>query len=146
MKRDSHLLAWISRTKVHGQLFNKRQGVTLIELVLFIVVISIAMVSLILSFSTVLGLIAEPGQRLIASELADARMNLILLQRHVYGFNNISDPCGTSPAACAALNSFATGAGYVVSSSITNPVSNTALVTITVSGTASATDVLEFTQ
>lgn len=146
MKRDNHLLAMVFITKVHGKLSHKQQGVTLIELILFIVIISIAMVSLILSFSTVLGRIVEPGQRLVASELADARMNLILLQRHVYGFNNISDPCDTSPAACAALTSFATGAGYVVSSSITNPESNIALVTVTVSGTASATDVLEFTQ
>lgn len=126
--------------------FHKQQGITLLELVVFIVIISVAMVGLISSFNTVLKHSTEPGQRLVASALADARMNLILLQRHVHGFNNISDPCSASPAACTALNSFATGAGYAVSSSITTPVSGTAIVTVTVSGTANATNILEFVQ
>ena len=122
----------------------KQQGFSLIELVVFIVVISVAMVGIILSFNTVLSHSAKPGQNLIASQLADIQMNIMLLQRHLNGFSNITNPCNTSNNACAALNNFANNAGYTIETTVTNPTSNTALVTVNVTGTANATAVLEF--
>ena len=105
----------------------KHQGLTLIELIVFIVVVGVVISGSMRAFNTILFYSNKPAQRLTASQLADARMNLIVLQRRVNGLAGMSDPCSSgSLAACTGLSNFAANGGrplsnegYVVSSSIT---------------------------
>jgi len=126
---------------------SKQQGVTFIELIVFIIIIGIITAGSMMAFKTVLRYSNRAGRILVASQLADARMNLIIQQRRVNGFSLISDPCSTgSPAACAGLNTFATSYGYVVSSTLSTVVSGVQTVTVTVTGTAGATNIVRFVQ
>lgn len=128
-------------------MISKQQGQTLIELIIFIVVMGIVSVGALIGFNSVLKNSHQPGRRLIASQLADARMNLILMQREEYGFANISDPCSTGAlAACTGLQTFAQNAGYTVSSSISPASGGVVTATITVSGAGNATVTMRFVQ
>ena len=123
------------------------QGQTLIELLVFIVVIGIVLAASISTFQTVLRYNNRPGTILVASQLADARMNIIIQHRRVNGFSNISDPCSSgSMAACAGLNTFAMNGGYVVSSTISAVSNGAQTVTVTVNGAGNATNVVRFVQ
>ena len=123
------------------------QGQTLIELVVFIVIIGIVLAASITTFQTVLRYNNKSGNILTASQLANARMNIIIQQRRINGFNNISDPCSSgSLAACSGLNTFATNNGYVVASTISAISGGARTVTVTVSGTGSATNIVRFVQ
>jgi len=123
------------------------QGQTLIELIVFIVVIGIILASTIYAFKAVLIYSNRPGYLLTASQLADARMNIIIQQRRVNGFSGINDPCSSgSLAACTALNTFASSNGYTISSSVPAAVNGVQVVTVTVSGMGDATSVVRFVQ
>ena len=125
----------------------KDQGFTLIEVVIFIVILGVIMAATLRMFKSVLIYTSRPGYMLTASQLADARMNLILLQRKVNGFTSIVDPCSSgSLAACTTINTFATNNGYVISSSIPNAVNGVRTATVTVSGTGDATVMMRFVQ
>jgi Tfp pilus assembly protein PilE len=122
------------------------KGQTLIELVIFIVVLGIVLTPLLTVFNSVLKRSNQPQYLLTAAQLADARMNMILQQRRINGFTNISDPCSTgSLNACTALKAFATN-HYVVSSSIPPAVNGIQTVTVTVTGTGTATNLMRFVQ
>ncbi len=123
----------------------KHQGQTLIELAIFIVIIGIVLAAAVSIFQTVLKYSNHPGSILTASQLADARMNLIIQQRRVNGFSLISDPCSSgSLNACAGLNAFASANGYTVSSLLSSVVNG--VQTVTVSGKGSAKTMVRFVQ
>lgn len=125
----------------------KYQGQTLIELVIFIVIIGIILTALLQVFNTVLSYNSHPGRLLTASQLADARMNLVLQQRRIQGVASMSDPCSSgSLNACTSINSFATTSGYVVSSSIPPAVNGVRTAIVTVSGAGNATLIERFVQ
>lgn len=69
-------------------------GVTLIELVVFIVVIAITAAALLGAFRIVLPRTITAGQITQGTHLAQERMELILGQRVAQGFTNMTDPCG----------------------------------------------------
>lgn len=132
----------------------KHHGQTLIELIIFIVIMGIVVTGAMSVFKTVLSYGNQPGYLLTAAQLASARMELIVQTRHVpddaTGFLNLSDPCddATLPA-CAGLHAFATSRGYVVTSTpnpITTAVDGSKTVTITVGGTGDATTSARFIQ
>ena len=126
------------------------RGQTLIEFIVFIVVIGIVMTGIIASFNTVLLYSVQPGRTLVASLLADARMNLITQSRHLASFKNMTDPCSSgSLAACAGLKTFADNAGYVVSSAFSSGNSsstNFLTATVSVTGTGRATNIVRFVE
>lgn len=125
----------------------KQHGLSLIEIVIFIVILGITLVSTLKMFKSVLIYNSRPGDLLMASQLADARMNLIILQKRVYGFSNISDPCSSGTlAVCTSLASFATSKGFTVTSSIPAAVNGVRTATITVSGKADAKVEMRFVQ
>jgi len=106
-------------------------GFTLIELIIFIVIVGIAATAILLSFQTVLSKSPDTNKQTIATELAEGRMDLIIGQYYIYGLSSFSDICnGSSPAVCMTIS------GYTVSSSITGTGPKT--ITVTVSGSGSA--------
>ncbi len=115
-----------------------QRGFTLIEIIVVIVILGVIGVTLMKGLEV--SLTATPGleNARIAMELANKRMNLILGQARLIGFDYYNDPCVVSPelAVCT------TPTGFTVSSTITSSwQSNTNLqqVTVTVSGSGSAT-------
>lgn len=115
----------------------KKAGFTLIELIVFIVIISIAAsilfpILLSLRFSGTL-----PDQT-VAQQLARSRMELILERRFITGFTGLTDPCSdaTPPSNCTPP------ADYAVSTTITdnwNGDANYKVITVAVTGKAQST-------
>ncbi len=98
--------------------FTKWDGFTLIELVVFIVIIGVAAVGLLTSMRSLLPRTVTPATLTKAAEIAQARMELILAQRDVDGFSNFTDPCagGTPVAAVCTPTGFTVTVGGVSSS------------------------------
>ena len=124
-------------------------GETLIEVVIFIVVIGIMLSSIFVPLNTILYESNRPGEDLVASLLADAEMNLILHQRIISGFANISDPCAATSiptsSPCSQLKTFAQQHGYLITSTFSSG-SGTQTATVTVTGKGNAHVVTEFVQ
>ena len=99
-------------------------GFSLIELVVFIVVVGILGAALFAGFSTALQQGAS-GTDLStnATQLAQERMELILAQKRVLGFAGFTaatfDPCTSSPPSTQAVCT-APPAGYTVSAALTD--------------------------
>lgn len=116
---------------------HKQSAFTLIELIVFIVIMGIAASIL---FPVILSLKnagSMPNQT-IAQQLARSRMELILERRYVLGFQSLIDPCNdvTPPAVCTPPS------GYAVSATITpnwNGDTNYAVITVQVTGNAQTT-------
>jgi type II secretory pathway pseudopilin PulG len=89
-------------------------GFSLIEAIVFIVVIGLMAAALAVSFAGPLRGSPRAGELDLLAELTQQRMELILAQRRAAGFAAFADPCvpGPGPAACTAP------AGYTVTSSI----------------------------
>ena len=81
-----------------------QRGVSLIELIAFIVIIGISVTALLSMYRAVLPRGATPSEITLATQLAQERMELILGQRFVDGYSTVglNDPCvgGTPPAIC----------------------------------------------
>jgi type II secretory pathway pseudopilin PulG len=81
-----------------------QRGVSLIELIAFIVIMGISAVALLSMYRAVLPRGATPAQITLATQLAQERMELILGQRIAGGYSTavLTDPCvgGTPPAIC----------------------------------------------
>lgn len=81
-----------------------QRGVTLIELIAFIVIMGISVVALLSMYRAVLPHGATPAEITVATQLAQERMELLLGQRFVDGYSTavLTDPCvgGTPPAIC----------------------------------------------
>lgn len=114
---------------------DKQQGFSLIELVIFITVIGILMSGMLVGVNRSLSLAVLPNQAAQATFLANARMEIILLNRAVNGWA-AGDPCPAA-AICTPLTSFATTYGYTVTPSFSTAGVNTT-IDVSVSGTAAA--------
>jgi len=94
----------------------KQGGFSLIELVIFIIVISILSVGLFTSFSQALIGSADPDRYSRTAQLAQERMELVLAQRQAQGFAGFTsataDPCASVPV--SAHVSCTVPAGYTV--------------------------------
>src|SRR5450759_4955442 len=89
------------RVKAAGR---AQRGVTLIELIAFIVIMGISVVALLSMYRAVMPRGTTPAQITLATQLAQERMELLLGQRAIYGYSTavLTDPCvgGTPPAIC----------------------------------------------
>ena len=118
--------------------YRSRQGdgFSLIEVIVFIVVLGVLAAGLVVAFSSPLRNSPEAGRLDLAAELAQQRMELILAQRRATGFAGFTDPC-PGPAICTPPT------GYTVTSSIVSGYggdpTNYKVVTVSVSGTAAIT-------
>ncbi len=81
-----------------------QRGVTLVELIAFIVIMAISAVALLSMYRAVLPRGITPAQITLATQLAQERMELLLGQRDAFGYSTavLTDPCtgGTPPAIC----------------------------------------------
>jgi len=109
-------------------------GFSLIELVIFIVVIGIAVSGIFLAFNTALQKTPLVNSQTTANELASARMEIIIGQRRMVGFNSFTDIC-PGPAVCTIPAAIT---GYTITSSITTYTvgsdSNYKLIDVTATG------------
>lgn len=121
------------------QSFRYQKGVTLIELVIFILIISIGLAAVTVVMTTVLTRAPLMQQTSEALSLAQGRMEIILGWRYLFGYQNLVDPClsVSPPAMCSN-----TLPGYTVTSLITpisiNGDANYKRVTVTVVGTTTS--------
>ena len=83
----------------HGAVFRAR-GFSLIELVIFIVIVSIMGVALLASFSVTTRSSPDAGQMTQATQLAQERMELVMAQRRAVAFAAFADTCPGPAAAC----------------------------------------------
>tara|TARA_B100000508_G_C11455428_1_gene276494 strand:- start:133 stop:513 length:381 start_codon:yes stop_codon:yes gene_type:complete len=115
----------------------KMTGFTLIELVIFIVILGILVLGLLLAFNVSLEKSVDVEGITRALDLAQGRMDLILGQKKMVGFASFVDPCVASPG----LGVCTAPSGYTVTSSIANNWggdTNFKVVTVTVSGSGTA--------
>src|ERR1700722_4318360 len=113
----------------------KQRGFSLIELIVFIVIIGIVTSALFLAFASLLQDAPIGLHQTVALGLAQERMELILAQRRLQGYpgTQFQDPCNSTivspPAVCTALT------GYSVSASIINMSNTLKGIGVTVTGT-----------
>jgi type II secretory pathway pseudopilin PulG len=91
----------------------KQAGFSLIELVIFIVILATG-VGVLIPLITTTRYVRNIDQQTEAIALAQQRMELILAQEHLKGFSSFTDPCsgGSPPPACTPPS------GYIVSANI----------------------------
>ena len=94
----------------------KNRGITLIEVIIFIVIIGFVISSIFVAFNTTLQKTSTVNPQTTAIELANARMEIILGQRRMNGFTTLSDPCVSSPPAVCTIPAGITG--FTVTSTI----------------------------
>jgi len=116
------------------------RGFTLIEVVVFIVVVGVAAVALLQMFRQMLPRSPTPAQMAQASQLAQERLELIMGRRSVVGFAGLNDPCSGSPPPLCNTTYGYTVAVTGVSAAVAwngNPTADFRLITVKVSlGTA----------
>lgn len=114
----------------------KHNGFSLIELIIFILILAIG-IGVLLPITTTLGYIQHIDQQTQALELAQQRIELILAQKHMQGFAYFSDPCvSASPPAICSVPS-----GFTVTAAIANDWGGDPeykVITVTTSGLANA--------
>jgi prepilin-type N-terminal cleavage/methylation domain-containing protein len=123
----------------------RTRGFTLIELIIFILVVSILAVGLFSAFSYSLQGTGQLYNTTRAMQLAQERMELILPQKRVVGFaafdNTTADPCKTAPVSTLPV-CITIPAGFTVDSNVdpdlVDPI-NYKVITVTVTGVGSAT-------
>ena len=119
----------------------KQQGFTLIEVVAFILVIGIIASGLLVGMNQALTHITRPTSIAQASFLANARLQIILMNRAFNGYTTLDDPCTTTPALaiCTPLSTYATAHNFTVNTP-TFSGSNPKIITIQITGAGNATN------
>jgi type II secretory pathway pseudopilin PulG len=118
---------------------DKQKGFSLIEFVIFTVIIGMIAGSLLMGLNQSLRYSNTPRSMLQAGFLANARLQIILMNRVFNGYAALNDPCIVSPslAVCTPLAVYATANGLTVSTPTISG-SNPKTITVSVSGTGNA--------
>jgi type II secretory pathway pseudopilin PulG len=118
----------------------KKEGFSIIECVIFIIIIGIIASSLLLGLNQAAFYSGQARYLPEVSFLANARMQIILMNRVINGYSSLDDPCTTTPSIdiCTPLASYASANNFTVNTptiSGTNPKT----ITINVTGANSTT-------
>ena len=82
-------------------------GLTLVEVIAFLIVVGIAAAALLPMFRNVLQRAPDANEIVRATHLAQSRLELILAQRSSAGYSGLNDPCQASnPPACTVPGGF----------------------------------------
>jgi Tfp pilus assembly protein PilV len=113
-----------------------KQGFSLIELIIFIVLLGIG-IGVLAPLVITLRYVHRIDKQTEALELTQQRMELILAQKNINGFSNFTDPCSGSPlpAVCSVPSN------YTVTATIANNWlgdSDYKVITVTTSGDGNA--------
>jgi Tfp pilus assembly protein PilV len=113
-------------------------GLTLVEVVAFLVVMGVGAAALLPMIKNVLPRSASASQITRATQMAQARMELIMGQRSSSGFSGLNDPCqAAAPPACTVDSGYSLtviGVPTVASWPTITDTSRFRLVTVRVSG------------
>lgn len=110
-----------------------RSGFTLIELIIFIVVMGILAGGILTAAITTMKHSPAVRQQAIAMNAAMQCLDWVLGQRQLNGYNSIPCPSASVPSFCSSLP-----AGFNISVQIICPVANYKTVTVSVSGLGDA--------
>ncbi len=112
----------------------REKGHTLIELIIFLVIMGILTASMILAITMSLEHMPNIHDASTAIGLGQQRMEFVLGQRAIKGYSSFTDTCtgGSPPALCTDPS------GFTTSSTVTS-VSGGKLITVTVTGNAALT-------
>lgn len=114
----------------------KAAGFTLIEVLVFIVVSSLLMTTILLSATTALNSIPAVQNQFVAIQTARQCMEWFLEQRRLNGYTALTCPSTPSASACSAPSGFTVN--NTVSCTTWNTDSNYKTITVTVSGLGNA--------
>lgn len=117
-----------------------QHGFSIIELITFIVTMGIIVSGLLIGISQAQRYSGISRITPQASFLANARMQIILMNREINGYAALNDPCTITPGldVCTALSNYALANNFIVSTpTITG--SNPKTITISVTGAGNAT-------
>lgn len=119
----------------------KYHGFSLIELIAFMVAMGVLGTGLLVGMNQAQRGSGIPRSISEASFLANARMQIILMNRKIQGFATLNDPCITSPttAICQPLVVYASSNNFQVSSTISSTDATTKMIKVTVTGAGNAT-------
>lgn len=113
-------------------------GLTLVEVIAFLIVAGVAAAALMPMFRNVLQRSPDSNEIVRATHLAQSRMELILAQRVSAGYSGINDPCqAANPPACAVPGSFSLtvlGVPTVLAWPVNTDTSQFRLITVRVTG------------
>lgn len=112
-------------------------GFTLVELIVVMVVMGLVSLAMLIPIRMSLQGNVNIDRLTKAVNLAEERMDMILVRKHTYGFSGTTDPC-PGPDICTIPASYT---GYTVASSIANNWQGNASykeITVTVSGEGDA--------
>lgn len=115
----------------------KTQGFTLIEILVFIIVTSLLMTTILLGGITALRNTPTVHYQWIAMQLAQGCMEWFLEQRRLNGYSSLSCPSTPSTSICPGWSGFTMTSN--ISCTTWNSDSNYKTITVTVSGLARAT-------
>jgi type II secretory pathway pseudopilin PulG len=117
----------------------KQYGFSIIELITFIVTIGIIVSGLLIGINQAQRYSGIPRTTPQASFLANARMQIILMNRDINGYTALNDPCTVTPDLdiCTVLSDYALANNFIVSTPTISG-SNPKTITINITGAGNA--------
>ena len=119
-----------------------QRGFTLIELVIFILVTSITVTALLLSFQTTLLKTPVMHYELIANQLADQCMEGFVGERRLNSYSNSALACSATPplpSVCTTQTGYTVSAVISCTPTLSGDTATSETVTVTVTGLGQAT-------
>ncbi len=121
----------------------QQTGFTLIELVIFIVVVGLVIASVFVPLQTILENSPNPNYQAIVTALAQERMEIILAQRYINGFASLTaDPCPGLGVCVAAPTGYTISPAVITSPFTVNGDAAYKQIVVTVTGPGNSKAVL----